>query len=463
MAFSALAAGVSGLQAFTEGVGVIADNITNVNTIGYKETRSRFSTLVTETSSRSSYSPGGVRAFAESLVSKQGLLQPSSSSTDLAIDGSGFFTARTGDNATDNSGELVYTRAGAFTEDSQGYYKNTAGLYLMGWRLDSAGNPPANLQSPSVLQPINISQLNGISEATSTVAMRANLQASTAVYAGTPAYAATGGQLASGAITPDFQTNIQIFDSLGREHTVLVSALKTAPNEWSYEYHFSDPSVLDTTAQPNGLIAQGVMNFNTDGSIDIETINDAATTTLFSVNAGTRTAVTLPAGNLAFAYSTAGDALVSPGSINIDFGTDGLGDGWTQSESDSALITKSVDGAKFDNVNGILIDENGVVSATFENGLSKEIYKIPVAVFDNPNGLQRRQGNAYGVSDLSGEVTYQQAGKSGAGKVATNTLEGSTVDLASEFAELIKVQRAFSASTRIITTSDQILEELTRI
>ena len=87
MAFTALAAGVSGLQAFTEGVGVIADNITNVNTIGYKETRSRFSTLVTETGALSSYSPGGVRAFSETLVSKQGLLQPSGSATDLSVDG----------------------------------------------------------------------------------------------------------------------------------------------------------------------------------------------------------------------------------------------------------------------------------------------------------------------------------------------------------------------------------------
>lgn len=460
MAFTALAAGVSGLQAFTEGVGVIADNITNVNTIGYKETRSRFSTLVTETSSRSSYSPGGVRAFAESLVSKQGLLLPSSSTTDMAIDGSGFFAVRNGDSAQDNAGELVYTRAGAFTEDDQGFYKNTAGLYLMGWRLDSAGNPPANLQSPSILEPINITQLNGISEATSQVAMRANLKASTPIYAGTPAYVATGGQLAAGTIEPHFQTNIQIFDSLGREHTVLVSALKTGANTWAYEYNMSDSAgVLDATAHPNGLIAQGSMSFNTDGSIDL------GSTTLFDVNAAARAAVTLPAGNLSFTYDSSATAtsLVTAGSINLDFGTDGLGDGWTQSESDSSLISKSVDGAKFDNVNGILIDESGVVSATFENGLSKRIYQIPVAVFDNPNGLQRKQGNAYGVSDLSGEVTYQKAGNSGAGKVATNALEGSTVDLASEFAELIKVQRAFSASTRIITTSDEILQELTRI
>jgi len=459
MAFTALAAGVSGLQAFTEGVGVIADNITNVNTIGYKETRSRFSTLVTETSSSSSYSPGGVRAFAESLVSKQGLLQPSGSPTDLAVDGAGFFVVKSADTAESTDGELVYTRSGAFSQDDEGFFKNTAGLYLMGWRLDSAGNPPSNLQSSSSLEPINITQLNGISQATSDVQMRVNLAAEQAITTGY-----TAGELADGTITTaDFETDIQVFDSLGREHTVVVAAQKTGANQWSYEYYFDDPSAVDATAHPDGLIAQGVMEFNADGSIDISTVDDAAITTLFGFNAaGTATAVTIPGGALPITYATNGTAIVEPGSITIDFGTDGTSDGWALS-GDSSLISKSVNGATFGSVSGISIDSDGIVSATFENGLSLDVYQIPVAIFDNPNGLQRKQGNAYGVSSQSGSVTYQQAATSGAGKVAPNSLEQSTVDLANEFAELIKVQRAFSASTRIITTADQILEELVRL
>lgn len=458
MAFTALAAGVSGLQAFTEGVGVIADNITNVNTIGYKETRSRFSTLVTETSSTSSYSPGGVRAFAESLVSKQGLLQPSGSATDLAVDGAGFFVVRSADTAEAADGELVFTRSGAFSQDSEGFFKNTANLYLMGWRLDSAGQPPSNLQSASSLEPINITQLNGISQATSSVQMRVNLDSEEAI---TGTYAI--GQLASGTIaTPDFETNVQIFDSLGREHTIVVAAQKTAANQWNYEYYFDDPTAVDATTHPNGLIAQGVMAFNPDGTIDIETIVDAATTTLQSVNGATYTGVTLPGGSVPITYATGGVAVVDPGALTIDFGTDGTADGWALSGS-SSLISKSVDGATFGSVSGISIDNDGIVSATFENGLSLDVYQIPLAIFDNPNGLQRKQGNAYGVSSQSGEVTFQQAATSGAGKVAPNSLEQSTVDLANEFAELIKVQRAFSASTRIITTADQILEELVRI
>jgi len=458
MAFTALAAGVSGLQAFTEGVGVIADNITNVNTIGYKETRSRFSTLVTETSSTSSYSPGGVRAFAESLVSKQGLLQPSGSATDLAVDGAGFFVVRSADSAESAEGELVYTRSGAFSQDDEGFFKNTANLYLMGWRLDSTGEPPANLQSSSSLEPINITQLNGISEATSLVKMRANLDVDEPIKTGYDA-----GELADGTLEPDFETNVQIFDSLGREHTVVVAAIKTGTNTWSYEYYFDDDSVLDATEQPDGLIAQGEMVFDSEGKIDItassmNTISaptPPATTTTF-------TPITLPTDDITFVYSSTGAASPTNGSMNISLGTNGTADGWGLS-GNSALISKSVDGATFGSVSGISIDNEGIVSATFENGLSLRVYKIPIALFDNPNGLQRRQGNAYSVSDQSGSVTLQQAATSGAGKVAPNALEQSTVDLASEFAELIKVQRAFSASTRIITTADQILEELVRI
>ncbi len=451
MAFTALAAGVSGLQAFTEGVGVIADNITNVNTIGYKETRSRFSTLVTETAALSSYSPGGVRAFSQTLVSKQGLLQPSGSQTDLSIDGAGFFVVRNADSANDATGEFIYTRAGAFTQDADGFFQNTAGHYLMGWPLDSAGNIPSNQNDQSLLEPININTLNGFGDATSAVALRANLQASTSVFGG----AYTAGDIAAGTVTSDFETNLQVFDSLGRSHTVVFSALKTATNAWSYELTFDDGSVLNATNHPNGRIGSGVLDFNDDGTLNLagSSLNDLVT----------GTTVTLPGGNLTFNFDNTGDASVNQGSIVFDFGTNGEANGFSQFDSISTLISSSADGASFDNVNGVSIGEDGIVTALFDNGLALDVFQLPVAIFQNPDGLTRRQGNAFGISDFSGDFALQRAGSGGAGNVAPNSLEQSTVDLANEFSELIKVQRAFSASTRIITTSDEILEELTRL
>ena len=455
MAFTALAAGVSGLQAFTEGVGIIADNITNVNTIGYKETRSRFSTLVTENSSLSTYSPGGVRAFSETLVSSQGLLQPSSSATDLSVDGAGFFVVRDGANANDANGEILYTRAGAFSQDAEGFFQNTAGHYLLGWPLDSAGDIPANQNDLSLLEPININALNGFGDATSNVSLRANLQSSTPITAGY-----TNGALAAGTLNADFETNLQVFDSQGGSHTVVLSAIKTATNEWNYELTFDDPTDLNAgTHGANGLIGAGVLAFNTNGSIDL------GNTTLNSISAAgaTLTPVTLPGGTLTFEYNNTGASAVDNGSIVFNFGSDGEANGFSQFDSISTLISSSADGASFDNVNGVAIGEDGTVSALFDNGLTLDVFQLPVAIFQNPNGLTRQQGNAFGISDLSGDFALQQAGFGGAGSIAPNSLEQSTVDLANEFSELIRVQRAFSASTRIITTSDEILEELTRL
>ncbi|GHF22630.1 flagellar hook protein FlgE [Kordiimonas sediminis] len=465
MAFTALAAGVSGLQAFSDSVGVIADNITNVNTVGYKETRSRFSTLVTETSSKSSYSPGGVKAASESLISRQGLLQPTSSATDVAVDGAGFFVVKkAADGEAD--GEFQFTRAGAFSKDDEGFYKNTAGLYLMGWPLDSTGDIVGNPDDINSLVPINIDQLNGIGEATSEVSIRANFQSTTPINPAAAGYTVgdISADITAGTqlISPDFVTNVEIFDSQGAPHTLVLSAIKTGANTWAYEITFDEATELDPADHTDGLIASGELIFNPDGSIDLESIDDAEITTM---NDAAGNPVSLPGGALTFNYAdgTTSSTDVSDGAIVFDFGTDGAADGFSQFESISTKISSSVDGAAFGNVIGISIEEAGEVSALFSNGLTKSIFKLPVATFPNPDGLARRQGNAYGVSDLSGEFALQQAGFGGSGTIASNALELSTVDLANEFSELIKVQRAFSASTRIITTSDEILEELTRI
>lgn len=440
MAFAALAAGVSGLQAFSEGVGVIADNITNVNTIGYKESRMRFSTLVTETSTSSTYSPGGVKTKTETLVSKAGLLQPSSNATDLSIDGAGFFIVKSATSAESAESEILFTRAGAFNEDREGFLQNTAGLYLMGWPLDSTGGLPNNKGALDELVPIKISGLTGQASATANVSMRANLQSSEAID---PAYAV--GNFATGAgLPPAFTTNIEIFDSLGGSHLLTVSATKTGVNEWAYEIYADNPTDFDPVAHVNGIIMQGTLNFNQDASIDL------ATSTFVPGNPPTITYNALTNG-------------AAPQDLNFSFGSDGQTDGFTQYATQSTVISKAGDGAVFGNVVGVNIDSGGVMTALFDNGLSRKVFQLPIATFPNPDGLARKQGNAFGVSDFSGIFTMVEAGTAGGGTMSSNSLEGSTVDLANEFAELIKTQRAFSASTRIITTADEILTELTRI
>ncbi len=451
--FAALFSGVSGLQTFGSALGVIADNITNVNTVGYKESRANFTTLVTESNSTTGFAPGGVGMVAQTLVSRQGLLQASNSATDLSIDGAGFFVVRSATDPEAPDGEIVFTRAGSFTPDEAGFLKNTAGDFLMGWPLDSAGGLPTNLGDISALVPVRTSGLTGTAEATTSIGIRANLQSSQVVNANEALYRAEGDDLgtggvtevnmAGGGITPDFQRSVQVFDAQGGRHTLILAMLKgTTANQWHVEIYADPASEVNVSgANVNGQVATGTLSFNSDGSLDLANTSAA----LFG-------ATTIDWNNGA-ADST----------ITIDFGSDGDTDGFTQFDSTSTLISSSVDGAVFGNVVGVSVEKDGTVTALFDNGLSRSVFKLPLATFQNPDGLTRRQGNAYAVSDTSGAFILVEAGQGGGGTIAPATLESSTVDLAKEFTELIITQRAFTASTRIITTADEMLDELNRI
>lgn len=443
--FAALFSGVSGLQTYGDALGILADNITNVNTIGYKESRARFKTLVTESSSSSSFAPGGVGLVSQTLIGKQGLLQASSSPTDLSVDGNGFFVVRNAAQAQDVSGEILFTRAGSFTPDAEGFLRNTAGHYLMGWPVDSQGDIPANLGALNSLVPINTAGLTGTAEATDLVKLRANLQSSNAVSAQEATYDATAGatNMASGTVKPDFERTVQVFDGQGGAHTLTLAALKdNVNNQWHVEI-YSSPAADITPIAPlvNGQVAVGTLVFGTDGSLDLGSTT-AALQAPFPINWTTGAAQS---------------------NISFDWGTDGDVDGITQFDSISALISSNVNGAIFGNVTGVSVGKDGVVTALFDNGLARAVFKLPVATFQNPNGLSRRQGNAYSVSDNSGNFSMVEASTGGGGAIAPGQLEASTVDLAGEFTQLITTQRAFSASTKVITTADEMLDELTRL
>ena len=451
--YGALFSGVSGLTANSNAMGIISDNITNLNTIGYKGTDAQFVSLVASTDSADTYSPGGVKATPRSLIDKAGLPQISTSATDLSIEGAGFFVVKTGTSATDPNGDIQFTRAGSFTPDDQGYLKNTAGLYLQGYKIAPDGSIPNNLGDLTQLQTINTSGLTGTAEATTNVNIRANLQSTQTVNAaeGTydptltansmAGYAASGG--ASG-IKPDFTRDVLVYDAQGGSKNLTLSFLKSSAgaNQWHVEVYANPASeVTPAGAYVNGQVATGTLAFNQDGTLDL-TNTSAALKTAVPIN------------------WTGG---VAPSSISLNLGDDGTASGMTQFASDSALISSSADGAVFGNVIGVQVGNDGVVTALFDNGLAKAVYQLPVATFQNPNGLQRRNGNAYSVSDQSGTFALQLPGSGGAGTLSPSTLEGSNVDLGTEFVKLITTQRAFSASTKIITTADEMLSELNQV
>ena len=428
--YSALYAGVSGLSAQSSAMAGVADNITNINTVGYKGVQTEFRTLVTDGRARSNYSAGGVSAAPQAMISKQGLLQASSSQTDIGIEGAGFFVTRLGVAA---DSEVSFTRAGSFKPDAEGYLRNTSGMYLQGWRLDAQG-VYANTGNLDTLEPVRLSELTGTASATTRIEVRANLQSTAPAYAG--AYAA--GDLASGAVPPEFSRALDIYDAQGGAHRVTMGFLKTGANQWQAEI-YAVPAT-DVTAA-GGLLASGAVRFNPDGSLD---------------RAGSTAALFAPI-NVAWTNSAGSEP------INLGLGDDGGLNGLTQFGGKSTLISSIVDGGMLGNLASVEISKTGLVSAVFDDGTSRKVFQLPLATFPNPDGLTRASGNGYMLSAASGNVAINVPGALGGGQIASGTLEASNVDLAGEFTNMIRFQRAYSASSNIITTVDDMLQEVSNL
>jgi flagellar hook protein FlgE len=428
----AMMIGVTGLNANSKALSIASSNIANVNTVGYKAGQNNFSTLLADSMGSGDISSQGVISIGTQNVTQQGLLQTTQSPTDLGINGNGFFVVN---QLSDGSGRTLYTRAGNFTPDSNGDLKNAAGFYLMGWPVDINGNIPTDRNDMS---PVNVAGLSGKAQATTEMTVQAYLQASTAVKA------YTTGQMASGAVTPDFTRTINVYDSQGGAQPLGISFVKTGANTWAYEVSYQGAGTNITGTNP---IATGTMTFNSDGTL--ANADGSATPATGMIN------VTVP-----WNPATSG---LQPQALSLNMGTVGSSDGLTQFDSPSALVNSSVNGALFGNLTGVNIDPNGFVTAQFSNGLVQKIYKLPMATFSNPNGLAAVSGNAYAVTNESGNAIVGEANTGGAGSISSSSLESSTVDLAGEFTNLITTQRAYSASARIITTADQMLQRLDQI
>jgi flagellar hook protein FlgE len=428
--YGALFTGVAGLNANSRALSVTSTNIANVNTVGYKGSKTEFETLIVSGSGSENFSTGGVKGEAFRQVSKQGDLQTTGVSTDLAVSGSGFFPVTELPLADPAVSDLLFTRAGSFAKDASGRLVNSAGYFLQGWELDANGNVPTNSADLTV---INLSNVTGTAEATSTAKVRANLR-STQTAVG----AYTAGQLNSGAVAPHFETSFEVYDGQGGAQPIRLSTVKTGANTWAYEMIYDGPAA-NIGGAGNNPIGTGVITFNTDGTI---------ATPAAPVN------ITIP-----YAASSG----LSPQTIAVNLGAPGQADGVTQFDTASTLYSTNVNGALFGGLSGVRVDSDGFVIALFDNGVEKKIYKVPVATFTNPDGLVPLSGNAYRRSVESGDVALKEAKNGGAGSVAAAALEQSTVDLGKEFSDMIVIQRAYSAASKIIMTADEMLEELTRL
>lgn len=426
--FGAMRSGVTGLAAQSQSLGMIGDNIANVNTVGFKAIRPRFSTLVTQAGSQSLHSPGGVQSRVAREVDAQGLLQGSSSATDLAVSGSGFFTVNSQE---DGSGDIRYTRAGEFRTDKDGNLVNTAGYYLMGWPIVNDVVQSTNVLSAFSM--VNVANLTSQPQPTSTLDVGANL----------PSTATTG---------DDFTLGIQVFDQQGGGHTLSLTFTKTATaNEWTLSATVAN-ALFDDGAAGVAAATLGTVTFGADGTLSAVAAN-AGITTLngddleFTLDYDSNTATTVD----------------QVGPIALNLGTLAEADGMTQFSGTFAPNFIEQNGSQFGSLTGVTVDKDGIVTALFDNGETRNIYQVPLVTFNNPNGLREESGNVYVETTASGAAVALAAGTGGAGVIAPSTIETSTVDIADEFTRMIITQRAFSASTRVITTADEMLDELVRI
>jgi flagellar hook protein FlgE len=456
--YASLLAGVSGLKAQTMSMSTVSDNIANVSTIGYKKTNAVFSTLVSGAAQGINYAPGGVAGAPRQLVNQQGVLQSTQRATDVAIVGSGFFVVK------DQRGEQFFTRAGSFNENSRGQLQNAAGYLLQGWKVDQAGN----IIDSAKVETVAVSTESGVAADTKNLKLGGNLDARAVAQtapidfaAMTPATfsLANADEIAAPAFSQDFSRTLKVFDTLGNSHNVTMNLMKIGSgNDWAFALSSTDAAGITGTS--NSLVGWGTLSFNGDG-------------TLAALQFSSGTASPAPVAPVVAPAPNEGQLVATlpidwlngsnDSSISIDFGGEDTSSGFAQFAADFNVQSISRDGAEVGLRTGVSLDNEGFVVASYSNGATQKLWKIPVATFANPNELEARKGSAFGQTTASGEFTLREANKGGAGRIEPLSLEGSNVDLSEEFTQMITTQRAYSAATKIITTADEMLDELLRV
>jgi flagellar hook protein FlgE len=536
--FGSLFTAVSGLSAQSQALGMISNNIANVSTVGYKRMDAAFSSLVTSGARTTLYSPGSVSSVQTARINQQGILQQSSSATDIALTGNGFFIVKASPSALS---EPLYTRAGSFSEDASGTLRNTSGYYLYGWPLDQNGDIPAGAADTSSLVPIDVAFLGGLTQPTSTASLSLNLNSNETQSA----------YPVASSFVPDFSRSLTVYDSLGSSQSLTVNFKKhtspTAINTGNVDLSASTgdigagtetfnitvggtgPTTITLDGDLGKLISDinaivdvdnnpvAFANLDENGFLSIKarnpgqalTLADGVGTPLASIlgitpavtaapTAPTMLAATASTPNtegwwtVQFVSSTGAivgegsvnftgggqinaDPTTTAGAINVSLNAINWGNGsapqdilfdiskFSQFAGEYNVVSSLQNGAELGLRTGVTIDESGYVTAQFSNGKSTRIYKLALATFANVNGLDELSGNVYRESDSSGNFNLREAGKGSAGKVAAGALEAANVDLADEFSKMIITQRAYSANTKVISTADQMTEELLRL
>jgi len=423
MAFlRSLFSGVSALRNQQTMMDVIGNNIANVNTVGFKSGRATFSELYAQTlrgASRPTDTLGGTNPMQVGLGMSvntldtqfnQGNIETTGNNFDLALFGSAFFVVN-------KDGQPLYTRAGNFQMDADGRLVNGSGAILQGKMASAQGVVPQGTSLEDIV--INRS-IKSPATATTKIEFTGNLKPSDVAYSAGPPEV---GGIAKSSVTA--------FDSMGNPIVLTLEFTSNGGNAWNWSASIPDPASTTGGTLPAGT---GTVSFDGHGRL-----------------------AALPTGTPITITPTNG---ADPLSIEIDFGKVGAFSGLTQTSGDSG-VTGVADGYTSGTLKDVKIGSDGAIQGTFTNGTIQTLAKLMLAEFSNPSGLERAGENAFNLTGNSGAPGVVSAG--GTTKIYSGSLEQSNVDLADEFTKMITAQRGFQASARVITTSDEFLQEVVNL
>lgn len=521
--YGTMRTGVSGMSAQANRLSTVGENIANASTTGYKKASVQFSSMILPTTN-GAYNSGGVQTNVRYAISSQGTFSYTTSSTDLAINGRGFFVVEGSD------GTEYLTRAGSFVPQDDGTLKNAAGFTLMGYEYSSTADPTIVVNGFDGLTQINLSSTSISATPSLTGDLNVNLPASAAV-----GYAKT--------------TTLVTYDSQGTPRLLDYVYVKTAENTWELDVQFNGVSITSPSFAPTSVIdiagnldmsaavgstvtgsyslvdTDGVtrpfsviytraasgwdLEFDYAGSIfATDYIDDSEfdgagnyidpfPEVVPPINMGTwstgtinmyfsgLTSVAAPFsltaainGNAATAGSPieltfdADGQLVSPLEIETEAVTvtgavlNGLTldiSGSTQLASDFAVTNGRVDGNASSQVVGYEVNEKGIVFLQYSNGDLQPRYRLAIADVQSPDNLNPVSGNVYSQSNSSGVIVMGYAGSSGNGNVLSGALEDSNVDVAEELTAMIEAQRNYTANSKVFQTGSELMEVLVNL
>jgi len=427
---SSMNAGVSGLNVNASKLATISDNIANSKTFGYKRVDADF-TAMTLSGKSGGYVAGGARVSTFRNISTQGSLITTANSMDIAIGGRGFLPVTPSAALADTTAALPLRLAttGSFRPDAEGVLTSVNGLVLMGWPADPDGTfPPFPRDSAAGLAPVNIAHNQFAANPTTEIQLGINLPA-TATQAG-----GTG---------DPFDLSIEYFDNLGTTQTMTASFTPQVPGAGQSNLWTMEITDLATGAAP---IAEFTVQF------DATTATGGSLLSVVPVYGGTYAGAT---GDLSVTFDR--------GPVAINIGELGSNNRMTQLSSSFAPINLSKNGAPTGNVIGMEINKNGVVSANYDSGFSKEIFRVPLIDVPNANALEALPNQTYAPTRDSGAMFLWDAGSGPTGETIGYAREESTTDIAGELTALIQTQRAYSSNAKIIQTVDEMLQETTNI